>query len=165
MQSTGSQNVGEKTSPGPAAYDVRELNKPKIAFTFRPRTTAGIKSYIYHLELIFIEPLVSSKSVPGPGTYPVIEATNIKGKYYLSKFKGSGATLISPSRSKRFIEFKDDNPGPGTYNPNVSITTDGSYFVSKFKSSLCRTFGNSIRKNHSISTIGTIFLNKIDSYS
>ncbi len=81
----------------------------------------------------------------------------MKGKYYLSKFKGSGATLINPSRSKRFIDFKDDNPGPGTYNPNVSISTDGSYFVSQFKSSLCRTFGNSMRKNHSISTnIGII---------
>jgi len=141
MASTGSQTVGEKTSPGPAAYDVRELNKSKLAFSFRPRTTA--------------EPLTSSKSVPGPGTYPVIEATNLKGKYYLSKFKGSGATSINPPRSKRFIELKDDNPGPGTYVANASISTDGSYFVSKFKSSLCRTFGHSIRKNHSISTIVT----------
>jgi len=53
MASTGSQNAGEKASPGPAAYDVRELNKSKISFTFRPRTTAGTESYIYHLNSFF----------------------------------------------------------------------------------------------------------------
>jgi len=41
MAATGGQMVGDKNSPGPAAYDVRELNKSVIGFSFRPRTTIG----------------------------------------------------------------------------------------------------------------------------
>ncbi len=41
MQVTGAQYVGEKKSPGPGAYDTREINKVKIAYTFRAKTSAG----------------------------------------------------------------------------------------------------------------------------
>lgn len=44
MLVTGGQYVGDKYSPGPGAYNTREINKTTIAFSFRPRTTTG-KSY------------------------------------------------------------------------------------------------------------------------
>jgi hypothetical protein len=138
MAVTGGMFVGDKKSPGPGAYDVREKNKTVLAFSFRPRPN--------------IDPLTSPKFVPGPGTYPVLETISPKGKYYLSKFKGSGATLISPAHSRRFTELKPGYPGPGTYAPTAATTEDGSYFVSKFKSSLCRTFGHSMRRNASMSS-------------
>jgi len=40
MAVTGSQFVGDKTSPGPGAYDTRETNKTVLAYTFKGRTTA-----------------------------------------------------------------------------------------------------------------------------
>jgi len=141
MQLSGGQFVGDKNSPGPGAYDTRESNKTMISFSFRPRTTT--------------ENLTSPKFVPGPGSYPPTETLNVKGKYYVSKFKSSGATLISPARSKRFGEIKSAVPGPGTYQPAATISGDGSYFVSKFKASFCRTFGHSMRKNASEVNVST----------
>lgn len=135
MQVTGSQFVGEKKSPGPAAYDVRETNKAKISYSFRPRTT--------------IEALVSPKYVPGPGTYPIPETINARGNYHNSKFTDSRATLISPPRSKRFVELKPGNPGPGTYENSGTLNPNGSYYLSKFRSSFCRTFSHSMRKDTS----------------
>jgi len=139
MQVSGGQFVGDKNSPGPGAYDTREVGKTKISFSFRPRTTT--------------DNLTSPKFVPGPGAYPQLETLTSKGKYFVSKFKGSGATLIAPARSKRFTELKSANPGPGTYDPASAITKDGSYFVSKFHSSFCRTFSHSMRKNASLNTM------------
>lgn len=135
MAATGSQFVGEKKSPGPAAYDVRETNKSKLSYSFRPRTT--------------IEALVSPKYVPGPGTYPVPESINARGNYHNSKFADSRATLISPPRSKRFVEVKSPNPGPGAYDNLSTINPNGSYYLSKFRSSFCRTFSHSMRKESS----------------
>jgi|LakMenEpi03Aug12_release.lakeMendotaPanAssembly.Ray.scaffolds.fasta_scaffold3621670_1 hypothetical protein len=37
----------------------------------------------------------------GPGTYPTLPALNEKGKYVISKYRGSGCGVINP-RSKRF---------------------------------------------------------------
>jgi len=136
MLITGAQFIGEKSSPGPAAYDTRELNKTMHSYSFRPRTT--------------IESLTSPKYVPGPGTYVPAPSLNDRGRYLNSKFKNSCATLFSPPRSKRFEELKPGYPGPGTYENPPSIKEDGSYFVSKFRSSFCRTFSHSIRKNPAI---------------
>jgi len=141
MQISGGQFVGDKNSPGPGAYDTRETGKTKISFSFRPRTTT--------------DSLTSPKFVPGPGAYPQLETLTPKGKYYVSKFKSSGATLIAPSRSKRFTELKPGYPGPGTYEPASAISKDGSYFVSKFQASLCRTFSHSMRKNASMTNVAT----------
>jgi len=138
MSATGGQFVGDKNSPGPGAYDTRETNKTMLSYSFRPRTT--------------VEALVSPKYVPGPGTYPIPESINQRGNYHLSKFRNSGATLISPPRSKRFDELKPGYPGPGTYENPASIKDDGSYFVSKFRSSFCRTFSHSIRKETATKT-------------
>jgi len=41
MQITGGQYVGDKGSPGPGAYDIRNINKTTIAYSFRPRTLIG----------------------------------------------------------------------------------------------------------------------------
>ena len=49
MLVTGGQYVGDKTSPGPGAYNCREINKKVIAFTFRPKTTAGKKRFVEEL--------------------------------------------------------------------------------------------------------------------
>jgi len=140
MQATGAQFTGEKNSPGPGAYDVREKNKLTLSYSFRPRTE--------------VEALTSPKFVPGPGSYPVFVATSPTGKYAISTFNNSKATVFSPSRSRRFYELKPGYPGPGTYTPTASIKEDGSYFVSKFKSSLCRTFSRGIRKNNSLANFG-----------
>jgi len=40
MLVTGGQYVGDKTSPGPGAYDTRDINKTVIGYTFKGRTTA-----------------------------------------------------------------------------------------------------------------------------
>jgi len=141
MHITGGSFVGDKNSPGPGAYDVRERGKTKISFSFRPRTTS--------------EALTSPKFVPGPGTYPVLETISPKGKYNVSKYKGSGATLIAPARSQRFTDLKPGFPGPGTYEPGTTISKDGSYFVSKFQASLCRTFSHSMRKNASMANVSS----------
>jgi len=140
MQATGAQFTGEKQSPGPGAYDVREKNKLTLSYSFRPRTE--------------VEALTSPKFVPGPGAYPVFTATSPTGRYPISKFNNSKAAMFSPSRSRRFYELKPGFPGPGTYTPTASIRDDGSYFVSKFKSSMCRTFSKGIRKNNSLISFG-----------
>ena len=42
---------------------------------------------------------------PGSGTYENPEALSPKGKYYMSKHKGTGATLFNPKRSIRFFQL------------------------------------------------------------
>lgn len=139
MAITGGFFVGEKKSPGPGAYDTRETGKKKLSYSFRPRTN--------------MDNMNSLKHVPGPGTYQSVETITPKGKYFVSKFKSSGATLVSPARSKRFNELKPGNPGPGTYETPKTIEDDGSYFVSKFRSSFCRSFSHAMRKNASLENI------------
>ena len=40
--------------------------------------------------------LVYILSNPGPGDYEFIQSTKSDGKYFFSKFKSSGATIINP---------------------------------------------------------------------
>jgi len=139
MLVTGAQYVGDKTSPGPGAYNTREINKTNISYSFRPRTNA--------------ENLVSSKHVPGPGAYTTVGTIDPKGKYQVSKFKNSGATIIAPSRGERGTNKDKTEPGPGQYDLKTGINTTGAYFVSKFKSNIARSFGHSMRKNASVNTL------------
>lgn len=141
MAATGGQFVGEKKSPGPGAYDTREALKLKLAYTIRPKTTS--------------EQTHTSVFTPGPGTYESVQTIQPKGKYFVSKFKSSGATLVSPARSRRFYPLKSEVPGPGTYEAPRTIKEDGSYYVSKFKSSFCRSFSHAMRKNASLANIET----------
>jgi hypothetical protein len=142
MKVTGGMFVGDKNSPGPGQYDISQINKPKIAFTFRPRITIDHNT---------------SAKVPGPGQYPVPEGISKNGKYSVSKFKNYGTTIIAPrsssSQSCLTMGIDKNAPGPGHYDlKKTEMGSNGSYFVSKFKSSLCRSFGNSMRK--SLSTGG-----------
>jgi len=137
MSVTGGAFVGDKKSPGPGAYDVRETNKVTHAFSFRPRTNSQDHQN-------------TSKTVPGPGTYAAVETMSPKGKQFVAKYKSSGATTFSPARSKRFEEKHDgEKPGPGNYNPSGEINPNGSYFVSKFKTSVGKTFGLSLKRTSS----------------
>jgi hypothetical protein len=94
---------------------------------------------------------------PGPGTYEPKAAINDKGNYFLSKFKNSMASTMSPSKSKRFYDPSLTSkiaPGPGFYSPTGDFTKDGSYFVSKFRSSMCRTHYHFERKTLAGAKIG-----------
>jgi len=70
------------------------------------------------------------------------------GKYPISKYKNYGTVTIAPrsmSTSNSMVMNKDI-PGPGAYDmKKTEMGSNGSYFISKFKSSLCRSFGNSMR--------------------
>jgi len=137
MMVTGSQYVGEKKSPGPGAYDVRETNKMVISYSFKGRTQAP-------------EAMTTTKIVPGPGAYPNYETINSKGTYYVSKYKSSGASTFAPPHSERWTDrSKIQIPGPGAYELSAGISPKGSYFVSKFKSSMTRSFGHSMRASAS----------------
>ena len=60
--------------------------------------------------------MILNKFTPGPGNYPPLPSINEKGKYHVSHYPNSGATLFNPPRSKRFPEFSGTKvPGPGTY--------------------------------------------------
>jgi len=73
------------------------------------------------------------KKVPGAGSYPVPSTINERGKYFLSKFRSSGATTFNPPRSKRFPEeAKSQAPGPGMYDIKTGIKPDGSYYITGF---------------------------------
>jgi hypothetical protein len=51
----------------------------------------------------------TQKIVPGPGTYHTVDDINPKGRYNISKFKNSGATVIPPAHSNRWANQKDSN--------------------------------------------------------
>ena len=48
--------------------------------------------------------VLSSVNVPGPGRYESLPAINEKGRYPISKFHNSCATLFNPKSSKRFTD-------------------------------------------------------------
>ena len=94
--------------------------------------------------------MTTIKINPGPGAYELKPALNEKGSYFVSRFEGSKATTINPSRSVRFLELRNSpsrlNPGPDRYSPEGAMTNKGSYFVSKFHSSMCRTHYHADRR-------------------
>lgn len=141
MLITGGAFVGDKTSPGPGAYDVRETNKVSLAYSFRPRTNS-------------LESHNTSLKAPGPGQYPLLETISPKGKIFISKYKSAATTVFSPASSDRFAKKEDgEKPGPGAYNVGNEINPKGSYFLSKYKTNVGRTFGISMRKQASTGTL------------
>jgi len=142
MLVTGGAFVGDKTSPGPGAYDVRETNKVSLAYSFRPRTNS---TEAHH----------TSQQAPGPGTYPLLETISPKGKLFVSKYKSASTTVFAPATSKRFDDpTLDTKPGPGAYPVGGEINKTGFYFVSKYKSNNARTIGGgAIRKQASAGTL------------
>lgn len=133
MAVTGGQFVGDKTSPGPGAYDTREANKVRIGYTFKSRTAGS-------------DALTTQRHVPGPGAYPPYVTITPKGQYFVSKFKNSQSTTFAPPRSARFPEIRDGKyPGPGSYDNNAALSPSGEYFVSKFHDSMVRSFSKGSR--------------------
>ena len=47
----------------------------------------------------------SQNNNPGSGAYENPEALSARGKYTVSKHRGTGATLFNPKSSKRFFEL------------------------------------------------------------
>jgi hypothetical protein len=80
-----------KVTPGPGKYDIGSTLST-TRYSMRPKTQGDL--------------MILNKFVPGPGTYPDMPSINKFGKYQLSKFGNSGATLFNPPRSKRFVEDK-----------------------------------------------------------
>lgn len=48
--------------------------------------------------------VLTSKEIPGPGTYESLPAVNPVGKYPISKYNNSCATLFNPKNSRRFVK-------------------------------------------------------------
>ena len=60
-----------------------------------------VKLFNKNLKLSLVNYSTAVKN-PGPGTYNVQSTINPNGRYILSRFANSGASIISPSTSKRF---------------------------------------------------------------
>lgn len=56
-----------------------------------------------------IEAHHTNLTAPGPGAYPVLETISPTGKMFISKYKSSTATIVSPARSKRFTDKIESN--------------------------------------------------------
>ena len=113
------------------------------AYTLRPKT-ANVQ-----------EITDTSKKTPGAGAYSPKLDTQPEGKYFMSAFRNSGATIFNPARSQRFAAPSRDKlafPGPQSYLPRGGITREGSYFNSNYKNSKVRTFGSGMRKTLSQGT-------------
>ncbi|CAD8052790.1 unnamed protein product [Paramecium sonneborni] len=104
-------------TPGPGEYESQNTRSP-IKYTIRMRT----------------ESQKDKDKKPGPGQYDLPSALNETGKYKISKFRDSGAIILSPQKSKsfRFSPAKDPSPGPGDYAHLGDIDPKGLYYCSKF---------------------------------
>ena len=85
----------------------QELMKPKrntdLAFRLHLRGEPVIQVFsTLKRKIDKIAEISSAIKTPGPGAYRSIEVMNPKGRYAVSKFKNSGATVFPPSRSQRF---------------------------------------------------------------
>lgn len=85
--------------PGPGTYENNKTERG-LRYTLRDRTRVSNK-------LMSIE---SQNENPGPGRYENPETLSPRGKYTVSKYPGSGATLFNPRRSARFFEFSTAQP-------------------------------------------------------
>lgn len=121
MWQTGILGGVNKITPGPGKYDLgTTLSQTK--YTMRPKTQE---------DFMILNKFVPGKSnfyniLKGPGTYTHQPAINPVGKYNLSQYNNSCATLFNPPRSMRFKELKGsyfisnfflgkEVPGPGNY--------------------------------------------------
>ncbi|CAD8109883.1 unnamed protein product [Paramecium primaurelia] len=145
MASTGILgNLNSKT-PAPGTYDLGStLSDIRYTMRQRPKTNFMV---------------LTGKEIPGPGTYESLPAVNPVGKYPISKYNNSCATLFNPKNSKRFVKDFSTNlyaPGPGTYPVDkTGIQKDGHYFISKFHSSNVRSFPKESRRTGSVGKAGT----------
>lgn len=81
-------------APGPGAYNtIKAPGKDTPKFTMRAWTADPTL-------------ISTSKTVPGPGTYPIMSSINEKGNFMWSKYRGSAATLFNPKTSVRFKKLR-----------------------------------------------------------
>jgi hypothetical protein len=84
-----------------------------------------------------------TKENPGPGRYNPPPAITPKGNYFLSKYRNSCTTIISPSSNVRFKTYRSKffdlnvieslSPGPTDYSPQREIGEEVPNFASKFR--------------------------------
>lgn len=74
----------KKEVPAPGTYTLKNTLS-NLAYSIRPRTNLSDDN-------------VRNKA-PGPGAYNVFPLINEKGKYPVSKYKGSGASVFNPATS------------------------------------------------------------------
>jgi hypothetical protein len=127
-----------KFIPGPGAYDVESTLK-KTGVTIASRTPYVVGG----------NDTLDRRRMPGPGAYKLPDAVHAKGTYPVSKFKNSGACLISPADRFPSGIKQRENPGPGTYELG-GLKPDGKYFFSKYASTGGRKFGSPPPKNASL---------------
>lgn len=105
MAVTGGMMAGDRNSPGPGAYNIRGINQKNIAYTFRAKTTQGKPHNLAFLAHFRLELLVSNKYVPGPGAYNPPGQISKDGKYFVSKFKNTGAIANMTSQRWGTVHF------------------------------------------------------------
>ncbi len=112
-------------NPGPGTYESKDM-KSDIKFSLGDRTKAKRNKFkmIKNSNL----DIYLASTTPAPGTYN-IGGLDSKGIYYLGKYQGSGATVISPTSGHLFGSKRIKRvPGPGTYDP-VGGINDGRTFL------------------------------------
>jgi len=82
-----------KESPGPGTYS--------LGF----HTTKDSPKYSMRIKTPNPESVTTVRIVPGPGQYKVDTLADPKGRAFYSKFKNSGAPLISPPSLARFTQY------------------------------------------------------------
>lgn len=87
MASTGILGNLNLKTPAPGTYDLGSTLSDK-RYTMRPKLQSDF--------------MVLTKGVPGPGNYEALPAISLLGKYPISKYSNSCATLFNPKRSMRF---------------------------------------------------------------
>ena len=80
-------------TPGPGKYDIGSTLST-TRYSMRPKTSGD---------------MLILNNFPGPGTYKDVPTINKTGRYTLSRFSNSGATLFNPPRSKRFTDDNSSN--------------------------------------------------------
>ncbi|CAK86276.1 unnamed protein product (macronuclear) [Paramecium tetraurelia] len=118
-------------TPGPGQYEFHESKSP-IKYSMRMRTES-------HKE---------KDRKPGPGEYNLPEALTENGKYQISKFRDSGAIILSPPKalSSRFSPAHQRTPGPGQYQHKGDIDPQGLYYCSKFADTKSTVFTKAKRE-------------------
>lgn len=132
--------------PSPNKYNNMKLDQGN-KYTMRSKTKIIDKT-------MSIE---SQNNFPGAGRYQNPQALSPRGKYSVSKHKGTGATLFNPRRSIRFFQFSNLNPGPGQYEQITKMSDRGHYILSRTsgygkryfdKESRVVKFENEAKKNY-----------------
>jgi hypothetical protein len=91
--------------PGPGTYPISD-GKSNIAYSMKTRQPLAMPTHM---------------SAPAPGKYDINPTITLTGKYAPSKYRNSGAPVISSSSQSRFKNFSTStlNPAPGKIPPKI----------------------------------------------